>query len=303
MLARVICITSFLLWTGFCVAKTKESQPDLNDILFNVSFLPENPITFVGKKSTVANSQSTGSMMYPADTAGLFFVSILAHAAVSGGIEKSRLNKEQEETNKVLEPYSPYIAAVNESFLWDEEQLTGSSDELHKFQFLFGEQQQEVSRWELKVVPVFAMTQNQSSFLIYNKMTFVDRSFALQKNKKAKKQKKGQPNPNEKLVVIVSDPVVDNNKADFWLRDNAKSFKEAVKNLYMESFRLGVAKQFGVLPASDPKQITIKYLEDGVKKIERGYVISQSCRRTVFESLAGEIKSVPNLDFSACSAG
>lgn len=303
MLTRIIFISIFLMTSCVCLAKSKEPQSVLNDTLFNVYFAPENPITFVGKKSTVANSQAAGSMMYPADTAGLFLVSILAHAAVSGGVEKSRLKKEQEEANKVLEPYNPYIVAMNEAFLWEEQQLTGAYDELDKFQFLFGGQQQEISRWELNVAPVFAMTQNQSSFLIYNKMTFTDRSLATQKKKKAKKLKKGQPNPNEKLVVIVSDPVFDDNKADFWLRENAKAFNDAVKNLYMESFRLGVAKQFGIINATEPKQLTIKYLEDGVKKIERGYVITQSCKRTVFESLAGEIKSVPNLDFANCSAG
>jgi hypothetical protein len=135
-------------------------------------------------------------------------------------------------------------------------------------------------------------------------MTFEDRAFIYSKKKKAqKKLKKGALNPHEKMVVVMSDPVLEDDAAAYWLRDNAKVFRESVRALYLESFQLGVSRQFGSAESAQTKQVTIKYLEDGVKKIERGYVISQSCKRTLFESLAGEIKSVPNLDFATCNAG
>lgn len=285
-----------------CVAFAKTEKTVFESQLVNVRFDAKQPVTFVGKKSLDAAGLAGAPMMYPGDTAGLFLVSILTHAAVSGGVEKARLSKEQEEANKVLEPYNPYITNINEAFLLQHTHLQDIPATTEKLQLLLGDKHQENSRWQVSVVPVFAMTQNQSSFLIYNKLTFFDRSLTPKERKKIKKVKKGQPDPNEKLIVIVSDPVLVDDKADFWLRENAGAFHNAVKNLYVESFNLGIARHFGNLKNLDTKQVTVKYLENGVKKIERGYVISQTCQRTIFESLAGEIKSVPNLEFSSCSS-
>lgn len=301
MFRNLLLIALLLSVASLVSAKAEKDIPVLDEALFNVSFDPKNPITFVGKKSLDGSSQGAGGMMYPADTAGVFLVSILAHAAVSGSVEKSRLNKEQEEANKVLEPFSQHIAVVNTDYLSNELRLKISSSPLEKFTFLHGDKQSDNSKWQIKVTPVFLMTQSKNSFLLYNKMTFVDRELLYLKKKKAqKKLKKGAPNPYEKLVVIVSDPVLEKDAANYWLRDDAKLFRESAKSLYLESFQLGVGRQFGSLEAAQTKQVTIKYLEDGVKKIERGYVISQTCKRTLFESLAGEIKSVPNLEFATC---
>lgn len=285
-----------------CVVFAKAEKVIFEDNLVNIRFDAKQPVTFVGKKSLDTAGQGAAPMMYPGDTAGLFLVSILTHAAVSGGVQKAKLNKEQEEANKVLEPYNSYIADINEAFLLQHTHLQDIPATTEKLQLLLGDRHQENSRWQVSVVPVFAMTQNQSSFLIYNKLTFFDRSLTPKERKKIKKVKKGQPDPNEKLIVIVSDPVLVDDKADFWLRENAGAFHNAVKNLYVESFNLGIARHFGNLKNLDTKQVTVKYLENGVKKIERGYVISQTCQRTIFESLAGEIKSVPNLEFSSCSS-
>ncbi len=291
----LICLLSLAV-----LAETEKRVFDENAL--NINFESSRPVTFVGKKSLEGSGLSSAPMMYPADTAGLFLVSILTHAAVSGGVQKAKLNQEQEEANKVLEPYRPHIENINEAFLARHTNSQGISAVIDKMQILLGDKRLENSRWQVNVVPVFAMTQNQSSFLIYNKLTFIDRSLTAKDKKKVKKLKKGQPNPNERLVVIVSDPVLTENKADFWLRENAKAFNDSIKSLYIESFHLGVARHFGELKNADAKQVTIRYLENGVKKIERGYVISQTCRRTIFESLAGEIKSVPNLDFSSCTS-
>lgn len=303
MFRNLVCIVILLSVATFASAKSEKNIPVLNETFFNVSFDPKNPITFVGKKSLNGSNQTSPAILYPADTAGLFLVSILTHATMSGAVEKSRLSKEQEEANKVLEPFNQHIAIVDTGYLSNELQLNVSESQLDKFTFLHGDQQSESSKWQINVVPVFAMTQSKGSFLLYNKMTFIDRSLINTKKKKTqKKAKKGTPNPYEKLVVIVSDPVLETDTANYWLRDEAKVFRDSVKTLYIESFQLGVSRQFGSLEPAQAKQITIKYLEDGLKKIERGYVISQTCRRTVFESLAGEIKSVPNLEFATCSA-
>jgi len=292
----------------FCVfavdtfAKSEKVQSVLDDKLLVVKFDEKQPVTFVGKKSVNGGNGVGGGMMYPADTAGLFLVSILTHAAVSGSVEKSRLTKEQELANKVLDPYASYIANVNADYLFNPNDL--KNFEQSGMSFLKGVEEGDKSRWHLKTVPVFAMTQNQNSLIVYNKMTFIDQSLIDTKkkiNKKPKRAKRGAVDPNEKLVVIVSDPISAESAADFWIRDNAKAFQDTVKNLYLESFKLGVSRQFGNLDAAQEKQVTVKYLEDGVKKIERGYVISQTCKRTVFESLAKEIKSVPNLDYTSCS--
>ena len=294
-----------LIWLFFLLsvaANAKQHKLPFDDNALNVVFDSKVPVTFVGKKSLTPSGQVAAPILYPGDTAGVFLVSVLTHAAISGGVKKSQQNKEQEEANKVLEPYQTYISDVNEEFLTQNTLSQDISTSSGQLQLLFGDQHKENSRWQVSVAPVFAMTQNQSSFLIYNQLTFVDRSLTVREQRKIKKTKKGYLAPNQKLVVIVSDPVLEEDRQAFWLRNDATAFNDAIKNLYNESFHLGVIRHFGGLGNAEAKQVTIKYLENGVKKIERGYIISQTCQRTVFESLAGEVKSVPNIDFAVCGS-
>ena len=122
-----------LLSLSFSVqAKIKEPAVSLEENKLNVFFDAKNPAVFVGKKSVNVNASGAGSMVYPAGSAGVFLVSILAHAAVSGSVENKRLSMEQEAANQVLEPFANKISEVDSDFLWDEARI---SADLPKFKF------------------------------------------------------------------------------------------------------------------------------------------------------------------------
>lgn len=291
---------AFLFMLPFlCGAEEKNNEFSYQDNLINVVYQNNESVIFVGKKSLNGGSDAAGSMMYPAPDASVFLVSILTHAVVAGGVNSSKLKKEQEEADKVLTDYLSDINKINPPSLM-EDILDGfaDGDAINHYKVLHSASVDN-NRWQLYVSPVFALTQRQDSIILYNKFTFNDK--AAIKVEKLKKLKKGSIPDNEKIIVVVSDPIKEENKKNYWLKDGGLNFIKVVSEIHEQSFQLALEAYFLNRQAAIEKQVTIKYLEDGQKKIERGYVVSQSCERTVFKSLAGEIKSVPNINFFNCA--
>src|SRR5690606_1820607 len=139
------------------------------------------------------------------------------------------------------------------------------------------------SQWSVKTKPVFFLTQSHETLILYHQLTFHDLALVTakknKKNKKVKKtssRKKKTPDPRERLVVIVSDPLSDGEASELWLKDDGKHFQDTVRKLYQESMQIGFQHYHGHLDGTTPNQMTIRYLEDGKKKIERGQVIKTS---------------------------
>ncbi len=64
--------------------------------------------------------------------------------------------------------------------------------------------------------------------------------------------------------------------------------------LFLKSIYLALEDFSGLMPRSSELE-TIRYADNGSKKVERGKMIRKTCTDLVFESLRGEIKSVPIL--------
>lgn len=306
MFSQKLYITFILAFSLSTAVHSKDAPPtiDWKDSFFNISFDATQPINFIGKKALdKSNNIAAGGMMYPADTAGIFLVSILTHAAINGGVQSKRLTKEQEAANQVLNAYKTAIDQITPEYLWDNDIIESTLK--NKAKFLQKNEHSDDSKWEIKVMPVFALTQNQGSLMIYNNLLFSDRSLIPMKKsrnvkKSTKRTKKNYIDPNIKKIVIVSDPAPETDAEKFWADNNEKVFLETAKKIYLESFILAIQVHGGALAEAQAEQSTIRYLEDNTKKIERGYVIEQTCERTLFRSLLVEIKSVPNLGFHEC---
>ncbi|MDO7635036.1 MAG: hypothetical protein MUQ60_03870, partial [Porticoccaceae bacterium] len=64
-------------------------------------------------------------------------------------------------------------------------------------------------------------------------------------------------------------------------------------DLVSAAIELGINQFAGLLPPKEEASSTLRYLENGEKKIERGHLISESCSALIFESLRGELKWIP----------
>ena len=87
---------------------------------------------------------------------------------------------------------------------------------------------------------------------------------------------------------------------DEWLQSDGEKFKATLQSLIGSSIDLGISDFSGLLPEKEPSATTVRYLDNGQKKVERGYLITQNCNHLTFESLRGEIKSMPKIGFKDC---
>jgi hypothetical protein len=281
-------------------AFAQESATLVSTDTIHLTFPDKDSVIFVGKKSPNPNTSPAGGMLYPGDTAGVFLVSILTHAAISGSVQSAKERKEQELANEVLAPFQPFIPEINSQFLWDEEKVKATDGVIGPLSFDKVDNSGS-SHWSLLSQPVFALTQSKSSLIIYNSLTLKTNNRDKKNKTKPAKNKKTNDKSNI-TVVVVSDPITNENKSEYWLNNSGSAFKSESKSLFTESMSLAL-KYFlgGDSLSANANEASIRYLEDGLKRLERGVILSQNCKRTVFKSLSNEIKSVPNLDHLSCS--
>ncbi len=272
---------------------------------FFVKFDEKQPFIFLGKVDVNGPGDTEVATLYPGDTAGLFFMSILAHAVITNSISESRITKRQKNANRVLVDYEDFIAKFSNPDEVSISQLNIDIGDAKKTVFFSTEiNSTPDAYWSMTVKPIVFMTQSQGSLILFNKIVLQEKNTTGTKPKKSNStsQQRSRTNPNEKIVVVVSDPIADTNYKNYWSADNGNNFIATIKIMYQQSLALVIGRKLSEAHLQTLEQSTVRYMEDGVKKVERGIVISATCKRTLFESLAGEIKSVPNLDFLNCES-
>jgi hypothetical protein len=297
---KIFCLFFLFLNSYSWALVASTNQQDEYQIF--LKYNEKSPFIFMGKIDVNKASGNAGGMLYPGDNALVFFTAVLTHAAINSGVDHSRITKEQAEANKVFDDYQPYIQKFNTP-----ENATISQLDVgfakSKVSFLTEAALKADAEWEMDVAPIFFMTQNFGSLILYNRVILQENVVKdLKKSKKtaSSSSAKKKANKNERIVVVISDPIAEPDYKHYWSNNDGSQFSNTLKNMYKESLSLVIANRIDNQKAENAEQITVKYMEDGVKKVERGYVISSNCKRTLFESLAGEIKSVPNLDFLNC---
>ena len=290
----------FLLLSSFSLAQNSNpTQQNQHDIF--LKYNEKNPFLFMGKVDVNKANGAGGGMLYPGGNALVFFTAVLTHAAINSGVDNSRASKEQVEANKVFDDYQQYIKKFNsrENIIVSDMNVGSTHG---KVNFLTDVASKTDAEWEMDVAPIFFMTQNFGSLILYNKIVLQENTGEdVKKTKRSTKStKKKAVNKNERIVVVISDPITEPDFKSFWSNNEGDNFYRTLKKMYRESLSLVIANRIDNQKAESAEQITVKYMEDGEKKVERGYVISSDCRRTLFESLEGEIKSVPNLEFLNC---
>ena len=291
---------------AFNVAAQDAVEVEKNESQIFLTYNSKAPYIFMGKIDADKAASAGAAMMYPGDNALVFFTAVLAHAAIESGVQNSRSNKVQNEANQVLVDYQPLITKFNvvENILVDKLDLMGTKD-ISDIYISNDEASKASAKWIMNVSPVFFLTQNHGSLILYNHIVLDENKAtdSTKKNNKKTVSKKAKEKRNEKIVVVISDPIKEDDYKNYWLKSEGLNFLTVLKKMYDESIELIVAHKIKQKNEVGGEQTTIRYIEDGVKKIERGYVYASSCQRTLFESLEGEIKSVPNLDFLNCPLG
>ncbi|QKX16720.1 hypothetical protein [Microbulbifer sp. YPW1] len=248
------------------VKRTSEVTP--GSILL-VKMTPDQKVDFYGEVDLDDVNADHGSMMYVANTPGVFAASVLAHAVIAGSANDNQKAKAQEEANKVLLPYADTIDSLTEASL-----IQGALDsrEFSTYEFSPWSESSQ-SGWSVVVKPVFLLSQDQRTMTLKNAVTLI-------------------ANDNEKtpayqnLIEVVSIP------GDV----EGVLAQEEIPFVAGELISISLAileEELQGKHVDKTKQKTLSYQQGGKKKFERGVILSEQCDRVTFRSLRGWVKSVP----------
>jgi len=299
MLKLTVFVGLFSILCG-CAAQTQNKVESLSEEAVIPTLTPlettegtywvdvshQKGLSFVGQRKPNKSNSRGGSMMYPGGNAGTFLAAIAIHAAFQSSATATKNQAEMTEANKVLVPYQAIIEQLSLSDLMSSTQFFGWELGHPRLNVKLVDESVPFNGWHTLVNPVFIMSRNQDSIIIKSEISIIDSRL---------NSIMGANEPSYSRTIYVHEsPIHDKTQ---WLAEGGEYFETIVASLLRSSIVLGINDFSGFLPEKEAVASTIRYAENGTKKVERGYFIQQSCSHTVFESLQGDIKSVPRFNY------
>lgn len=225
-------------------------------------------------------------MLYPAPDPLSFLVAVGTHAALVSTDQNRRLEQQQEAANQVLAPYRSVLDRIGhrdllraaiEHTAYPRRTRTIESDEVDE------------ASWIVETLPVFAMTQDQSAFVLDNAI----RVF-----------KPGNPKKPiyQNMVRVVSIPVEAGDPRSAWTASDGAKLEAAAQRQFSRSLELAIM-DVTTSPVSPQAHKTLRYLLGTVEKMERGQVLQDDCGEIVLRTLRGWVMSVPKSATADTDAG
>lgn len=278
--------------------KNLTGEPILKPVTIDKSvyYLHEiQSVNFLGQPSRDNKMSSAGGMAYPGYDAASFAAGIIVHALFQGGANAKKERKKQEAFNAVLSPYRDYINQLDAS------EICPNVIHLDKdkgVKLIPGKNPVNNIYSVAKAEPVYWMNQDASRLTLVNKIHFSEGSTKTISNtqKRTKSRSKNPTKPKGEPHTVVHYTYAANTpdeNSDYWATDGYQPLENAIQLMFEQSMRLAFQYQD---TKSNAGITTLKYFENGQKRVERGRLIRADCNRMEFISLSGIIKSVPLLD-------
>ncbi len=250
-------------------------MPALPDLNWALQLPAEGKVIYRG----VANFDSAGmqqsGMLYPAPNVIGLMVAVAVHAAVVKSGRDAQKEKIQAAADKVLDPYRDVLADFNYRELM-QHGLSLTTAGVPKQLVEAGEKHDGI--WLVLSTPIFSMTQDQSTIVLDNTIEI----YAPGESKKA---------AYSNTVRVISDAQTDPELAAFWTANQGKALKGESARLLATS--LDIAFSDASTINGDLAYKTIRYMEGGAERMERGQPLSEHCGRILLKSLRGSLMSVP----------
>lgn len=281
-----ICIGILLNACGAQTTKLIQSsevdlvaQPLSKNGVYYIEMPNVDQLAFQGQLEPNTVAEAGHNILYPAGNAATFLVAIATHAAISGSIEKDKQNKVIEEANSVLAPYKNVIDEFSYSKLLDDSlsETAGYDLNIDSVKNIPWD-----NSWIINVQPVFIMARSEDSIFISSAVNIKESS--------SERDRKKEDADYSKVIVIKSKPIEDK---DQWLVDSGVKFESTLRSLFLSSIQLAIEDFSNKLPEKPESAKTIRYMDNGVKQVERGYTLRQDCSNITYESLRGELKVMP----------
>jgi len=296
---KIILIGSLLVMLGACatqeqtaVAQQKDAPVplaplDVIDGQYWVDLPGQDGLTFYGQQLSSEVSSNGAGVMYPGGDMASFLVSIALHAAIQTSVTEAKEQTQRDAANLILEPYRELINQTSLADLMLSSEETVDTDNGQAYTVGLASQPLAADGWHTVVDPVFIMSRSSDSITIKSKVSILDGRIEL--------TEEDLESDFSQTIFFQSLPIYESEK---WLRDDGEYFRMVTSDLLRSSVDLAIQHFAGLSPPQASISSTIRYLNNGEKKVERGYLIGQTCTHIIFESLRGDIKSVPRLDWA-----
>ena len=293
---RVLLVSGMLVLLIGCATQGGQvTEPSLHETL-NLTplatigskyavHLPMNKgLNFQGQRKSVEKTSSSGSVMYPGNNFGVFMASVIAHAAIQSSVNEGKNRREIKSANGVLKSYQSLIEQFSALELVGDSSNSFAGLRKSDFDLAIVDERKRIDGWYVAVDPVFIMSRSQDAITVQSEVTITDGRTVSGNNDVASVK------PQYAITSVVQSVPV--SQPEKWLENDGDYFKQVVSSLLQDSIDLAIRDFSKLLPERAEKPSTIRYLDNGIKRIERGFVIDETCSRIVFESLRGVIKSV-----------
>jgi hypothetical protein len=132
----------------------------------------------------------------------------------------------------------------------------------------------------VETTSMFSMTQDQQAIILDNVISI---------------KKSNAATPYQVAVHVVSPAKNSDDLNTFWNDNQGYKLKEESSLLFAHSLDIALSDQLNIEKNANPFK-TIRYVEGGAEKIERGQPISERCHQLLFRNLRGNLMLVPLKD-------
>lgn len=212
--------------------------------------------------------------------AGLL-AAVATHATIMNGVQSAQRKREQEEADRVLEPYAAVLAEFSSSALWTAAQALQT-------------QAPRVRLWHSDVDPgtapqieadaVFTMSADEGALLL-----------------DATVKRQGAEGELVTVVRVVSTPLTAADARAYWTADQARALKATAAAMFAHALKLAW-RYPAAAPSDTPPTRTHRYLQASAERAERGQWLAGDCARAVLRNLRGGLMSVPLRKADDCAA-
>lgn len=279
------CLTIFLgCGSTVDVKQDVAVIPPLDTSSLLVVFPEDQPFLFLGKQdpNSVSGSQRN-NMLYPGYNAGSFLAGVLLHGFIQGGVNASAERKQQDLANQVLDQYQLAIdekrTAVRDVDSWfspPEGTNIAAPAVLESNNVLVAD-----------VKPVFFLTQDERTVILSAEVEFYASLYPVGESQSV-------------LLEYVGDSLQEGEPYNIWSSNDFSTFNSQIDLLLSGGINVALKSYMGQLKELEGQNVSIRYIEAGKKKLERGRIIEETCDRYVFLTLRDVIKSVPK--FEVCES-
>ena len=294
-LKQVLLVAMLVMLNGCASSSRHVEESELNSTpqlpplaivggTYAIDLPNEKGLIFHGQLKQDAKSSNGAAILYPGAGIGMLVGAIAAHAAIQSSLNASKNKDKIAKANSVLAVYESLIQ--HSSVLELIKRSDNIFEDLKKsgFNMVLADDTKPIDGWYVVVDPVFIMSYSQDAITVQSQVVITDGRVLDSAEDLASIES------HKTITTVVQSLPVEKSKK--WRKNKGEHFKNVVGDLLRNSIDLAIKDFSGLLPKRAEITSTIRYLDNGEKEIERGYLIDKTCSHLIFESLRGTIKSV-----------